>query len=61
MKWTLLIFALLSWHAMLACVLLARWDDQRERDVRRRTVRLHFPRELAADQVVAFVRTLAAL
>src|SRR6266536_5705650 len=61
MRWMLLIFALLLWHALLGGVLLVRWGDQRERDAKRRTVRLHVPHELAADDVVAFVRTLAAL
>ncbi len=61
MSWTPLILTLLAWYALLAAVLVARWRDQRERDAHRRIVRLHFPRELAATDVVAFVRTLAAL
>jgi hypothetical protein len=47
--------------AVLVLILVERSRDQAERDGKRECYRLSFPRDLTFDQVVAFMRTLAAV
>lgn len=56
-----LVVTVLGWLALLGAVLALRAREQRRLDASRKVLRLHFPRQLDADSVAAFVRTLVAL
>src|SRR5712692_5566926 len=56
-----LILAILLWAGLMTAVLVQRHHDQRRRDLARRVIRLHFPRELTTDAVVAFARALTGV
>jgi len=56
-----LVIAPVAWVLILFGLVELRRRDQRRLDADRRMFRLHFPSEMTADAVIAFVRTLAVL
>lgn len=61
MSWAWLALALSGWATLLGGVLILRRHKQLQLDQARQVYRLHFPADLAFDQVVAVLRSLVAL